>query len=337
MFISRDSYHADNHYAFGNANPVTFSDPTGHSARQATNYTVGAVISALGILGFIASIPTGGLSLTLSSVAGIAAGITTSFSGLSLLGSQALFDSEYQTSAKTLSYTSLGLGILSIIEAGVSLAPWISARFFATPSTVNLSDIPSTISNTDSAALPSLENSAEVSIASSFPSRSEDSIFSRYGSVDNSLGSSNGSQVSIRLGTGAEANATARYIASSRQTVQSPSTTSLYSFNVETIEDNASSASRFLVPDTAISSAPSTTETSLSALNPEPASQLLRSPATPGSFATPESIFSGMNGSNTVLEQNIFDDLLGTDNLQGLDRSTLEEIIPDEGFHTTSV
>ena len=131
IFINRDTYHVDNHYAFANANPITFADPTGHSPKQALSYGLGGGATALGALGVLLAIPTGGASLTLSAGTAIAAGATQVLAGIALMGSQAALDHGNKEVAKALEYVGISLGIAALVEAGVAIAPIISSKFFA--------------------------------------------------------------------------------------------------------------------------------------------------------------------------------------------------------------
>ncbi len=126
-FISRDSLNVDNRYAYVFANPVNYIDPTGHS--PALNYALGSGFTALGILGAVLAVPTGGASLSLSAAAGIGAGVTSALSGMSLLGSQVALDAGNKTAAKALAVSSIALSVLAIGEVVVSLAPTISNAF----------------------------------------------------------------------------------------------------------------------------------------------------------------------------------------------------------------
>jgi RHS repeat-associated protein len=137
-FVSRDSLDVDNRYAYVYANPVNYIDPTGHNA--VVNYTLGSIFTSLGILGAALAVPTGGASLTLSSAAGIGAGVTSALSGMSLLGSQMALDAGNKTVAKALSSSSIALSVLAIGQVVVSLAPTITnafvqaSRFFSSSS-----------------------------------------------------------------------------------------------------------------------------------------------------------------------------------------------------------
>ncbi len=120
-FLTKDNTLVDNRYAYAKGNPIFFHDPTGHSA--ALNYGLGSGVTALGIVGALFAIPTGGASLTLSAGAGIAAGVTSALSGIALMGSQGALDSGNKQAAKALQYTSIGLGVAALVSAGISIAP----------------------------------------------------------------------------------------------------------------------------------------------------------------------------------------------------------------------
>ncbi len=133
-FITKDNYLGDNHYTFGKGNPISYIDPTGHNSQQALSYGLGSGITALGIAGILFAIPSGGASLTLSAGAAIGAGAATTLSGIALMGSQGALDSGNKDAAKALLYTSIGLGALAIVDAGIAIAPKVSATFFSTSS-----------------------------------------------------------------------------------------------------------------------------------------------------------------------------------------------------------
>ena len=187
MFISRDSFHVDNHYSYAKANPITFIDPTGHSAQQGLSYGFGGGLTALGIIGAIFAAPTGGASLTLSAGASLAAGVTTSLSGISLMGSQAALDSGNKQAAKALQYTSIGLGAITMIEAGVALAPSISARFFAASATNSVTLSSSLESSPVSSLGSSLGSSPVSSLGATSTTESIKSSFSFYEPIDEGL------------------------------------------------------------------------------------------------------------------------------------------------------
>ena len=134
QYITRDSWGEDNRYAYAFANPVSYTDPSGYS--PVLNYTLGSGFTALGILGAVLAIPTGGASLSLSAGAGFGAGVASALSGISLLGSQAALDAGNKTAAKALSVSSIALSVVAIAGVAVSLAPTISnvaaatSRFF---------------------------------------------------------------------------------------------------------------------------------------------------------------------------------------------------------------
>ncbi|MCY4043699.1 MAG: hypothetical protein OXE99_01315, partial [Cellvibrionales bacterium] len=121
-FIAPDTLLVDNRYRYGKSNPIYYFDPTGKNARD-VNYGLGGGATALGIVGVIFALPTGGASLTLSGGAAVAAGVSTALSGASLIGSQAALDSGNKQVAKALQFTSIGLGIVALASTGVSLAP----------------------------------------------------------------------------------------------------------------------------------------------------------------------------------------------------------------------
>ena len=172
LFISRDSIRVDNRYAYANGNPIMFTDPSGHS--PVVNYSLGGGITALGILGAVFSIPTGGASLTLTAGAGIAAGVAATISGISLMGSQAALDSGNKQAAKALQYTSIGFGAAALTGLSVAIAPYVAGFFFG-PGEVEVSD--ASIGFTSSAEIQTLgsliwpvgpiEKSTPISLTSS--------------------------------------------------------------------------------------------------------------------------------------------------------------------------
>ena len=124
-FITRDTVHVDNRYAYAHGDPVNYIDPTGHSA---VGRYVGAGVSAgLGLLGAILAIPTAGASLglsaTSSTVSGVVSGVAGIAGGALLAGSQLALDSGNKAVATAL--TVLG-GIADLVALGsiaVAVAP----------------------------------------------------------------------------------------------------------------------------------------------------------------------------------------------------------------------
>jgi hypothetical protein len=123
--MTPDTLLVDNRYRYAKSNPLFYYDPTGHNARG-LNYGLGSGIAALGILGVILAVPTGGASLTLSGGAAVTAGVSTALSGAALMGSQAAIDSGNKQVAKALQYTSIGFGVVALASAGLSIAPAIA-------------------------------------------------------------------------------------------------------------------------------------------------------------------------------------------------------------------
>ncbi len=124
-FITPDNLLVDNRYRYAKSNPLFYHDPTGHNAR-ALNYSLGPVITTLGIAGIIFAIPTGGASLTLSGGAAFAASVAAALSGVSLIGSQGSLDHGNKKVANVLQATSLGLGLAAFVSSAASFAPAIS-------------------------------------------------------------------------------------------------------------------------------------------------------------------------------------------------------------------
>ncbi|MCY4045351.1 MAG: hypothetical protein OXE99_09745, partial [Cellvibrionales bacterium] len=143
-FISKDQWPIDNRYAYANANPIEFIDPTGHSAQQAKSYSLGAGFTALGILSTILAVPTGGASLTFSAAAGVASGVTGTLSGLSMMSTQIALDSGNKAAARAWHYINIVSGSTSAVTGGISMAPkiaeWSSklGRFFSGSSQVEM-------------------------------------------------------------------------------------------------------------------------------------------------------------------------------------------------------
>ena len=124
-FISRDDIAVDNRYAFARGNPVNYVDPSGHNA--VANYITGGIFAVVGAIGFIAAVPTGGASLSLSAASGAGASLSGLISGVSLIGSQGALDTGNKTEAKSLSITSYVFDALAGLDFVVSVAPKIAS------------------------------------------------------------------------------------------------------------------------------------------------------------------------------------------------------------------
>lgn len=124
-FISKDQWGVDNRYAFADANPVHWVDPTGHQSQVST-YSIGGALTVLNIVGFIFAIPTGGASLTFSAAASMTSAAAGALSALTMIGSQAALDAGNKAAAKALQATSLSTLGASLGAGIVSLAPKIA-------------------------------------------------------------------------------------------------------------------------------------------------------------------------------------------------------------------
>ena len=326
MFISRDNYFVDNPYAFAKVNPVTFIDPTGHSVSSALNYTLGGALAVLGVIGIVAAVPTGGASLTLTAGAAVAGATATTLAGLSTISSQAAFDAGSTKAGEALQYTTFSLIAVSAIAGGVALAPSISASFFSGTTSalsegateeialVDRAVSSGTISVNFSAgsSVETLEANAQASTSQAF-----------YDTVETHLTSSGESQVSIQ--------SSASSVSDSRGFVSKD-----LGETIKNLQSNAPPKGYFarLVPTVRyevhageIYSVAGKPQIAFIRINP---SQLASSlPVTPGAFPTEESINFGTSGVLAPTSPASFEDISGTDNFQGLDRSSFEEAYPN--------
>jgi hypothetical protein len=317
MFISRDSYFVDNHYAFGKANPITFIDPTGHNATLAVNYTIGSSITALGILGVFLAIPTGGASLTLSESAGIAAGVTASLSGISLVGSQVALYAENKKAATALQYSTLALTLLTMIEVGANIAPYISARFFSAPTSVSASV-------SVSGSLESTASSPWNSNFSAINDVSVSSIFSYNAPIDSSL-SSSASRSAIDIGVNEAGETTLRYITSGNRTIRAPlaRSESISSIEAEQLTTNPFSESAI-----SLDSAPASSQTSAAVISkPDLPTNY---PITSNNFGRVRPAYFDITDANATANQSFTNDLSSTEFLQSLDLSSFEEAFAND-------
>lgn len=133
-FITPDKKQTYNRYNFAYANPLSFNDNSGQSVQQVVNYTVGATSTALGIyatyesialaiIGAILAVPTGGASLSLTTVASVTAALASTASGISLLAAQGAMDTGHQDIGNALSYTSIAFSAMHVVTGLTALAP----------------------------------------------------------------------------------------------------------------------------------------------------------------------------------------------------------------------
>ena len=127
-FITRDTLHVDNRYAYTHGDPVNYIDPTGHTSIS--KYVGAGITVAIGLLGFLLAIPTAGYSLgfstaTESSMTGAFFGGLSTLGGGSLIGSQLSLDSGNQSTAKALNISGIISDFLSGVMLIVSIAPKI--------------------------------------------------------------------------------------------------------------------------------------------------------------------------------------------------------------------
>ncbi len=124
-FITRDNVHVDNRYSYALANPIAFVDPSGHGQSN-INYLYGGMSVLLGLIGVLFAIPTGGASMSISAAAGMAGGVSTGLSGLSLMASQAAMGTSNKTLSRVLQIASLGIGMLGAMDAVIAVAPTLA-------------------------------------------------------------------------------------------------------------------------------------------------------------------------------------------------------------------
>ncbi len=108
-FITRDSVHVDNRYAYAHGDPVNYTDPTGHEAED--RVVIGSFSIALGVLGFLLAIPSVGASLGFATASeatatGVFFATNAIAGGLLLIGSQAVLDAGNQAVSTALTFVS---------------------------------------------------------------------------------------------------------------------------------------------------------------------------------------------------------------------------------------
>ncbi len=310
-FISKDTYPIDNRYAFGNANPIAYIDPTGHNSQQALSYGLGSGMTALGIFGAIMAIPTGGASLTLSAGAGIASGVTAALSGISLMGSQGALDSGNKQVAKALQYTSIGLGVLALVEAGVAIAPKIGAAFFTTPSSAS--------SFADMSGGPSVSSPVDIPPAERLITSSAESspieitrTENIYEPVDSSPSISPDSRASY---SPSQVSDTIAY--EPRSYINPESSGSSAGSLTPNIYDN---------PNSAIYARPTTVRVNGTVMTIQP--KFAQAPLIPGSFSSTESIYTDMSAAASATNQDFYEDMSGLQFAEGLERTPFSESPP---------
>jgi hypothetical protein len=320
MFISRDSYYVDNHYAYANANPITFIDPTGHNTQQGVIYSASAAITIAGVIGAIFAFPTGGASVTLSAAAGVISGVTFSLSGLSLMGSQIALDAGNKQTAKALQYTSYGITSLSFVEFLVSIftIPFVNTVTYTAP-TVEMS---ATI-----ARPPTILGSSDLITDYATASLETRAIEPGYGALSSNLSSTSSSEPTVQISTSAGSGGAARYIAQSRLTKPASVTSSL---DIAAIESDAILSPGFMQGESALYIAPPTASAGAEVLNTDPVIELLNTPTSPGAFASQETLYLDMSGANAASQITLYEDMSGMRFNQGLDRSGLEELNPNK-------
>jgi RHS repeat-associated protein len=334
LFISRDTYHVDNHYAYAKGNPISFIDPTGHNAQQGVSYGVGSGLTALGIIGAVFAVPTGGASLTLTAGAGIAAGATAALSGIALMGSQAALDSGNKQAAKALQYTSIGLSAVALIEAGVAIAPAIAPSFFTSTSYIayHIPEEAFTFSVSSTARFyTAFTANASRGFAESFAESSSaiDTGLTQsfYESIDQSLTLSGESQVSTHATAASVNSASGEYIPLSR--LASPVTNASIEAGHSGIVSGSSS--RIAATNGALYTRPSTMINGV-ILRTTPSAEVATGPLIPGAIATEESLSTDMSGANASFRETFFGSESTTRNFLGLDHSSAEEASPDGGL-----
>ncbi len=232
-FIGQDNYSVANRYAFGNGNPILYSDPLGHKSAynpRADTYIAGGAMTVLGIFGALLAIPSGGASLTLTAGAGIAAGASSVISGSALMGMQGAMDSGNKKAADILKGISTGFGVVAALDIGVAIAPKIPSMLASVSSNASRladnigskiaawssktidSEVPGTMATSTGRAIPTAavhipSETADIgssALEESWSSTSS-SLESSYSSVQSSSSWLSESPVAGALGSSSEA------------------------------------------------------------------------------------------------------------------------------------
>ncbi len=106
-FISRDSVHVDNRYAYTHGDPVNYLDPTGHSDHS--KYYIGAGTIAAAIIGLLLAAPSMGTSI----------GAAVGFESVDLVAEAAISTASIVAQALPIGFT--GLSGMSLIYSQIAL------------------------------------------------------------------------------------------------------------------------------------------------------------------------------------------------------------------------
>jgi RHS repeat-associated protein len=328
LFLSRDSYPVDNHYAYAKANPVNFIDPTGHISKRAASYGIGSGLFVLGIIGAIFAVPTGGASLTPATAGLIGANVAGSLSGVSLMGSQGAIDTGHKGAAKAMQYASIGLsaaaiggtGLGVLLTEGVAVTLTSGANLLGHVLTIpfyTAKDFNSYVNQVGKSVDPCSgynyhSNSAKCIASRHIAKKIKEKIEDFYDTIDHSVSPSGESQMTFHASTGSVGSTNGKH--------SSP--------NHHLVNQSGSAGAQSATHDGAIHSRPDTLINS-SITNSTPASEIATTPAIPGSFATHASIYNDINGANAAFTEDYYESMSGTQPLSGLDRSIIEESFPD--------